>query len=158
MAEPWDKLSGECDEAYSRFLIYRNLGPKRSLKRAYLHFLRTDDEYTGGIKRLHVPGQWHRDCVDQFWVDRAAAWDVRNLSAYGSRLAAFHVRTITQLAEKNARYAAKLNPGDDGWTDLMASVKAVQGFLTPEVVRGIQERNQPTRATVGTAANADPDE
>lgn len=156
MAEPWDKLSGESDDAYSRFLIYRNLGPKRSFRKAYLHYLQVYDGYTGGIKRLHLPGQWTRDTLEHFWVDRAAAWDVRNLSAYGNKLAALHVRSITVIAEKNAKYATRLNPGDDGWPDLMASVKVVAGFLTPEVVRGIQDRQQPARTPVG--ATSDPDE
>ncbi len=152
MAESWDKLPGESDEAYARFLIYRNVGPRRSLKRAYLHYLRVYDEFTGGTKRLHVPGSWHADCASNFWCDRAVAWDIRNLSAYGARVAVLHVRAVAILAEKNARHAVKLAPGDDGFSDLLASMRTVAEFLTPEVVRGIAERNKPTGGTSGTRA------
>ena len=158
MPEPWDRLPNETPPAYARFLMYRNLGPRRSLRRAYLHDLRVSDGYTGGVKRLHVPGQWYADCAANFWVDRAAAWDVRNLTAYGARLAVLHTRAVTTIAEKNARHAAKLNPGDDGWTDLIASMKLVAEFLTPDIIRAIQERNKPAGAPVPVGAPADPDE
>lgn len=148
MAEPWDQLPGEDNTAYARFLMYRNLGPTRSLRKAYQHYLRVYDGFTGGTKRLNIPGNWHANCADHFWVSRAAAWDIRNLSTYGNRLACLHVATITRMAQKNARFAARLNPGDDGWTDLVASVRVVADFLTPDVVRGIQDRNQPARAAV----------
>ena len=148
MAEPWDKLSSESNEAYSRFLIYRNIGPRRSLKRAYLHYLRVYDEFAGGPKRLHVPGQWHADSANNSWRDRATAWDIRNLSKYGASVAVLHVRAIAILAGKNARYAERLKPGDNGYSDLLASIRTVAEFLTPEVVRGIQEHNKPAGTAV----------
>ena len=143
MPEPWDKLSAESDEAYARFLMYRNLGPGRSLRKAYKHYLTAYDGFTGGTKRLHVPGQWHADCVAHFWVERSNAWDVRNLYKYGARAAVLHVRTVVALAQRNARAVRELKPGDQGFTDLLASVRVVAEFLTPDVVHGIQERNQP---------------
>jgi hypothetical protein len=139
-SEAWAQLPGESGDAYARFLIFRNLGPRRSLRRAYHHYLTVHDGFTGGKERLHVPGQWCADSADHFWIDRAAAWDVRNLTAYGARLASLHVQSITSIAEKNARYARKLKPGDDGWAGLVASVKVVGEYLTPEVMRGLQDR------------------
>lgn len=155
MAEPWDKLPGESDEAYARFLIYRNLGPKRSYRKAYHHYLRIHDGFTGGKERLHLPGQWCSDSSEHFWANRAAAWDVRNLSVYGARMAALHVAAVTRIAEKNARWAARLNPTDAGWSALVASVRVVAEFLPPEVVRGIQERNKPARPAAVPAGSDD---
>ena len=93
--------------------------------------------------------------VINLWANRAAAWDVRNLSVYGARMAALHVAAVTRIAEKNARWAARLNPTDAGWSALVASVRVVAEFLTPEVVRGIQERNKPARPAAVPAGSDD---
>jgi hypothetical protein len=36
--KPWDQLEGESDESYARFLIYRSLGPARTLLLGYIAF------------------------------------------------------------------------------------------------------------------------
>lgn len=142
--EPWAQLPGEDAEAYRRFLCYRNVGIRRSLRRAYLHYLRAYDGYSGSPNGIrHLAPQWLADSKAFFWKDRATAWDIRNLHAYGGRVAVLHMQAMTMIAAKNARAAARLEPGDDGWADLIASVKLVAEFLTPDIVRGIQDRYKP---------------
>jgi hypothetical protein len=142
VAEAWERLSAENSEAYARFLIYKDLGPCRGLKKAYLEYLRRYDGFTGDAKRLHVPGQWYDDSRFHSWVDRAAAWDVYCLARYGAGIAALHVTALRRLAERNARLAGKLKPGDDGFADLLASVRLVAEVMTPDVVREIAERHR----------------
>ena len=154
MKKPWDKLPNETDEQYARFLLYRNIGPKRSMRKAYARYLREYDGFRGGSERLHVPGNWIANCRDLFWTERAFAWDVRNLAAYGGKVASLHAAAVAQVARKNLRWAKRLNPGDKGWPDLMRSMMQVQAFLTPELVRGIQDRNQSANEPVA-AVNAD---
>lgn len=156
----WEREPDEDADSYARFLVYRNCGPTRSLRKAYHRYLQAYDGYTGGTDRLHVPGTWHRDCVAHQWVNRAAAWDVANLVSHGARLVALHAGTVLQIAKKNARAARRLAPGDDGWDDLCKSVKLVQEWLTPEVVRGIQERGRGAgrRAVPAGDGSRDPDE
>ena len=147
-ANLWDQQPGESDEAYARFLRYRNLGFKRSFRRAYRRYLQELDGYTGGLKGLHVPGQWTEDAHLFSWTERAAAWDVRNLTVHGARVASLHVGCLTRIALKNARAARRLSPGDDGWADLLDSVRLVSEFLTPDVVRAIQDHHKPARPAV----------
>ncbi|NIM04493.1 MAG: hypothetical protein GTN69_02420, partial [Armatimonadetes bacterium] len=59
---PWDRRKGEPASAYGKFLIYRNLGPKRSLARA----AEQCDVSLGRLKQLSV--EWS-------WLARALAWD-----------------------------------------------------------------------------------
>lgn len=151
MAAPWDKVPGETDESYTRFLLYRNIGPTRSLRRAYFLYLREYDGFRGVMKGVRPPGSWQEECRDNFWPERAAAWDVRNLTAYGSKVAALHAEAVAVVARKNLRYAGAMKPGDDGWLDLMASMKVVAAFLSPELVRGIERRNQSARKPPATA-------
>jgi hypothetical protein len=162
MAEqPWDRLPDESDESYSRFLHYRNLGLCRSYRKAYRQYLAESDGYTGGVKGLHVPGFWYREAKHYFWVERSSAWDVRNLSAYGARVAALHAEAVAQIARKNLRAAGRSAPGGDDWQDLMASMRVVAAFLSPELVKGVQDRFKPALpapAAAGTGGDeADPD-
>ena len=113
---PWDRLPAEPDEAYARFLIYRNLGTGRSFRKAYRHYLRECDGYTGGLKRLHVPGSWRPDAKAYFWAERASAWDVRNLAAYGAKVAALARRRPSPRWPRRtcgtpARSARQTTPG-----------------------------------------------
>lgn len=140
--EPWEQISGEPDEAYRRFLIYRNCGLWRSMRKAYHRYLQSQDGFTGGRERIHVPGSWIDDCRDWFWVNRASAWDIHNLSTYGARVAALHTQAIVQIAHKNARYGKKLKPGDEGYTDLLNSVRLVAEYMNPDVMRGIQAKQR----------------
>jgi len=59
---PWDRRKGEPAPAYARFLIYRNLGPRRSLAQAQ----EVCGVSLGRLKQLS--GQWS-------WPARALAWD-----------------------------------------------------------------------------------
>jgi hypothetical protein len=159
MAEqPWDRLPDESDESYSRFLHYRNLGLCRSYRKAYRQYLAESDGYTGGVKGLHVPGFWYREAKHYFWVERSSAWDVRNLSAYGARVAALHAEAVAQIARKNLRAAGRSAPGGDDWQDLMASMRVVAAFLSPELVKGVQDRFKPARGPDPAARAARGDE
>ena len=140
--EPWSRLPGESEDAYAHFLIYRNLGYSRSLKRAYFRYLQMYDEYTGDIKRLVIPATWRRQCMDHFWTQRATSWDIQNLHTYGSRLAVLYTQAVTKMAEKCVRVSRSKNPGDKEWPDLLDTVQTVREYLTPDVVKGIADRTK----------------
>lgn len=157
---PWDQQPDEDNESYARFLHYRNLGPTRSLRKAYQRYLQTEDGVTCRKERLHLPGTWVGDSTKHQWVSRATGWDIRNLVTYGGKVAVLHVLTISRMAAKNLKAVAEAKPGDDSWADIVQSVRLINEYLTPEVVRGIQERQQqqqPVREPV-RAGDADPDE
>jgi hypothetical protein len=140
MAEPWARLADETDEQYGHFLFFRNCGFRRSLRKAYCQYLKQEDGYTGVPKGLHVPPDWLRASQKHDWRNRARAWDIRNLSAHGGRLAVLHTESLVQIAKKNYRAAKEMSPGDDGWADLVAGLKLVGEYLTPDVLSGIQDR------------------
>ena len=143
--DPWDRIEGESQEAYVRFLVYRNMGPRRTLDKAYRKFLK---EFYDGVEvheKTRAPGSWQDDSVGHFWGERASAWDIRNLSAYGTKVAALHCEAVARLAAKNLRALAQLEPGDAGWRDLLDGMKVVAVFLSPELVSATESRIKPTR-------------
>jgi hypothetical protein len=142
MGEPWDQLPTEPDEAYSRFLLYRNLGPGRSLHAAYLTYLTTfrnaSDDIQTGKKRQQVPGFWGADSGRWKWVDRANAWDHHVLHTHGERLSILWVGILTTAAEKCAQKLAQPNCRPKDFMQCMAVVDKLSAFLSPDAVQSIQ--------------------
>jgi hypothetical protein len=64
-----DRQRGESIRAFRAYTIYRDLGPGRSLARAY-------DAYRGAAPHGQRPGQWSLWSVKHRWVKRAGAFDV----------------------------------------------------------------------------------
>lgn len=153
MNRPWDQQPGESDERYTRFLLYRNIGPSRSLRKAYYHYLQEYDGFRGPIKGVRPPHQWAADSSQWGWVARSSAWDVHNLTGHGSRIVALHFQAMTKVAEKNLKWAARLDPGDDGFADLIRSMQMIQNMLTPDLVRGIKD--EPARRPADAPADVE---
>lgn len=78
--EPWAQLDNEPGVAYAAFLIYRNLGPQRSIVEAYR-------QYTGDAEHTQPSGRWNHYSRDYAWQERARAYD-RHLDAARVRGAA----------------------------------------------------------------------
>lgn len=64
---PWERQPNESARAYSAFCTYRNLGPKRSVLRAWR--LRT------GCEKAAVPGNWNYWRAEHDWKKRAETYD-----------------------------------------------------------------------------------
>jgi len=84
-SQPWDQVSGESGPAYVAFKVFRDLGPERSLRKAYCiiapqRAIRAqrptkelkDDTRSG---RISVPSQWRNWSRDHKWQERAKAYD-----------------------------------------------------------------------------------
>src|SRR5687768_17558601 len=98
---PWDQLPGEPDVAYARFLLYRNLGPARSLEKAYGAFLSTiEDESAQNRVKPRASGTWCEDSAQYKWVARAVAWDVDSFKVLGTQFVVRYVEVLNKLTER----------------------------------------------------------
>ena len=93
--QPWDRLVTEGDAAYAAFLVYRNLGPTRSLSVAYAMHTKSKP----GEKQ--VGGSWRKWCAANRWPERSAAWDDR-----GRRVAD---RAVERVIATDAAQQARLD-------------------------------------------------
>ena len=138
----WQQRPGEPDESYARFLLYRNLGPGRTLQVAYNAFVSQFKNAQEPDKRnktqLSIPGHWGEDSARWEWVDRASAWDVHVFSTHGERLAVLWVGILTAAAEKCAQKLAdpKCKPRD--FMQCVAVVDKLAAFLSPDAVKSLQ--------------------
>ena len=70
---PWDRLPGETGTQYAHFLAYRDLGPSRSIRRAYRRTRPRLEGHPQGGKR-EVPGSFWALAARHRWKERAGAW------------------------------------------------------------------------------------
>jgi hypothetical protein len=67
----WERRPDEPARWYERFLLYRNLGPGRTLAAAYALAVRQE-----GLATPRLPARWSQIAATWQWETRSAAWDV----------------------------------------------------------------------------------
>lgn len=72
-AYPWERLDAETSKSYAAFIVYRDLGATRTLRRAAMRYYEIPegefDPKGGGIRQFEKWSSRNR------WVSRAEAWD-----------------------------------------------------------------------------------
>ena len=130
---PWDQLLDEPITAYRRFLVYRNLGPGRTLEKAY--------RATKGNKgqQESPPGSWTRNTTQYNWVERATAWDIEQMSQYGTQAVINWVLSIVELSEQTLVeiQSGRLKPRS--FDQLLGALDVLGKFVTPETVEAARE-------------------
>src|SRR5262245_65289425 len=90
---PWDPQPDEPAAAYRRFLVYRNLGPARSIDAACR---------LGGAanrkKSQRATGTWFADSRTFDWPARALAWDIAQIATNGQRAAVGFITALEAYA------------------------------------------------------------
>ena len=71
-ARLWERQKGESESAYAAFLIYRDLGPNRTLELAAEW--QADDANPNGTKTVPISGL-KKFSAKWDWVERCRAWD-----------------------------------------------------------------------------------
>jgi len=131
---PWDQQPDEPDEAYGRFLIYRGLGPGRSVQRSYQTYLNTFRNAGGRPKTPQVPGHWSDDSARWRWVDRAHAWDVHVLREFGERLAVRFVGALDAVAGKVVEALARSSCRPKQWKEVLDALDIISKYLKPDAL------------------------
>jgi hypothetical protein len=114
VAELWEQQEseGEPAQSYSRFLLYRSLGPGRNLDAAYRLQLQQAGEAPEGARRRQpvAPGNWCKDCIRWRWVERASAWDVHVSLLVGEHAIAAQLGLVDAMARRAQQKALRSEP------------------------------------------------
>jgi hypothetical protein len=130
------RLPGESLEAYSRYLAYRNLGPARSVERAYA--LATGRR-CGPVRSGAASGQWKKDCSRYRWPERAAAWDVCQLVEHGRDVVIAYVAALRQAAGRVLRALESESCRPKGWVQALGALDVLGRHISDEAVRRVGE-------------------
>ena len=151
----WDRLPVEDDLDYSYFLVFRNLGPRRTLRAAYRQFAATfGNAQKVPMSGVNVPDKWKNLRRDNRWVERASAWDVSNLKSVGSQLVVNQSRSLLILSRKALTAAGKVAISTEDARELLEVLKAVQAYLTPEFVGAAGQESSPVPEAVPEVAGS----
>lgn len=134
MSEPqhqWDQQPGESDQAYTRFLYYRNIGPTRSISKAFYKY----SEEGGETQRSS--GTWYAESSQWKWVARAHAYDVHTLQEVGRQAAIKLVHAIQAYATKvlDSLLDPKIRP--ENWEEACDALTILARFVPADTVNAI---------------------
>jgi hypothetical protein len=137
--KPWEQLDTESNAAYARFLAYRNLGPTRSLDRAY--------QVTKGKEALQAPGSWAKESERFSWVDRATAWDIDNLLGQGERAATLYMGIVERYVERLYTFLEQPGVQPNDFDSVTKSIELLHKLLPGETIGAIIAANEQRRTT-----------
>ncbi len=135
----WEQREGESNAAYARFLMYRNLGPTRSIDAAYRQHQSGRAKATKSRKKPYVPGQWIDDAARFDWVERASAWDIAILNDVGRAVV---VKFIHALERSYDKLLAALNDErvkPRTWEQVIESLTILGAFVPQETIADIKQ-------------------
>lgn len=130
----YERLSNEPDSAYMHFLYYRNLGPARTLRRAYNAYLIGTGEAPEGTDKSKC-GSWGAESVAWNWVERARAFDISILANEGKETVLAFLDALCHAAKRAAEFIRTGQP--ESWNDALATLNVVGKFIPPEAVEAL---------------------
>lgn len=145
--QPWDQQPGEPPEAYARFLVYRNLGPARTIEAAY----KANAEGRKSGKPVSRSGHWEEDSRTHNWVERSTRWDIHNLTTAGAGAVAKFVRIIDLVALRSLEALEDGNIKPTDWAGLVNALDKLGAYIPAETVAQIRDTaNRDGVAAIGT--------
>jgi hypothetical protein len=138
--KPWEQLDNESNAAYVRFLSYRNLGPTRTIDKAYQAATRENKR-----KSDTATSQWYNDSMSHQWNDRATAWDVDNLLGQGERAATLYMGIVERYVERLYTYLDQQSVKPDGFDSVTKSIELLHKLLPGETIAAIIAANEQRR-------------
>jgi hypothetical protein len=141
--KPWDQLDNESNAAYARFLAYRNLGPTRTLEKAY----QSTQPETKRNKTKSFTQQWANDSTKFNWRDRATAWDVDNLLGQGERAATLYMGVVEKYIERLYSFLDQTGVEPDDFDSVTKSIELLHKLLPGETIGAIIAANEQRRTT-----------
>jgi hypothetical protein len=132
--KPWEQLDTESNAAYVRFLSYRNLGPLRTLQKAY-ETHQADQPAKKRNKSQAPTGVWTDDSTAYNWRERATAWDVANLLQEGEQAATFYVGAMRKHARKVYESLDQLDP--ERYDDAIKGLELLAKLFPPDVLAAL---------------------
>ncbi len=134
---PWDQLKEEDAAAYARFLMYRNLGPTRTIDLAYA-LAREAKRGKGKQTSKRASGEWMRNSTNFDWPMRASAWDVAMLAEVGKKVVVHYVHALERAALKTLAVLEDPKVKPRGWGGAIEAINVLGGFIPAETIAAIR--------------------
>ncbi|MCL5950741.1 MAG: hypothetical protein M1132_03310 [Chloroflexi bacterium] len=127
MGEIWDRLDGEPLAAFNKFVVYRSLGPGRSLGKAAALYGRSSSR-SNRAKLRRPSGRWSTLSVRWAWVSRAQAYDCWVVLSNSDKAILGFYEGVTVAIEKSVRELKETNP--KGWKQASQTLATFASFIS----------------------------
>ncbi len=129
--EAWDQMEGEPLSHYTRFLVYRDLGSTRTLRKAWAlvkgkNWRAVSDNNCKYWRDLSA--RWK-------WVRRAQEWDKAMLSGLGDETIVQFVGGLKQAASEVNQALERVKPKT--WREAMEGLNLVGSFIDPQSIKAV---------------------
>jgi hypothetical protein len=145
---PWDQQHGEPDEAYVRFLFFRNIGPTRTILAAWQLWVKARAEKTRAktkrktAAQTHPSGTWSDDAATWRWIERARAWDIAMLREVVPETATLIFSAIREMARITLEELASGRMRPTTWEEVKESAVVLSQFIAPETITAVVNHAQ----------------
>jgi hypothetical protein len=150
--KPWEQMDGEPDAAFARFLVFLNLGPRRTVDAAYRAFV------GNRRKASERSGQWGADASRFHWHERASKWDIAQLSLLVPEAAGNIFRAINEVARIALESLKEGKVRPKTWGQLMETVVILASFVSPETIKAVVDNAGVAGSAESKPADGDADE
>ncbi len=130
-AEAWEQMEGEPLSHYNRFLVYRDLGSTRTVRKAYALVKGRNWKAVGSVDC----GYWRELCARWHWVRRAQEWDKARLTEAGDEAIVQFVSGLKRAATGVNQALERVKPRT--WHEAMEGLDLVGSFIDPESVKAV---------------------
>ena len=132
MGEVWERIEGEPIGSFNRFTVYRDLGPGRSLRKAYAKYHGIDWRRVGKTKCMY----WRYLSAHWNWVERAKQFDTVVLALEGRRSIEHFLHGLEAVSEKTDNALANLpNVQPATWREALEGLDLVGSFIPVETIK-----------------------
>lgn len=130
--QPWQKQEGESNTEYAKYLVYQNMGPGRTVLRAYRAYKQDPNitTYSGAFRRLSTVRRW---------IDRASAYDVYAMSDRGTGIVVNWVEALVLLSERTLSAIIDQDLRPKNLEEALRIIDVLSQFVTPETVQAARE-------------------
>jgi hypothetical protein len=128
----WEQRADEPDRAYACFLVYLQLGPGRSLERAY-------EAASNRVKSRRSSGQWVYYSTTYDWVARSQSFDIDALSQHGTEVVINWVQSLVKLSELAFEKITSGTVEIHSLGQLLEVINVLGNFVTPETIQAARE-------------------
>lgn len=110
--DAWERQEGEPNNWYSRFVLFLQLGPSRSLRKAIAAEKATKgdkEQQFSDVSLLSVPRSWFDASHQWNWRERAEAWDEHRRKQVFVMGNAYDVTRVEKLAKYSERLEGEID-------------------------------------------------
>ncbi len=144
----WDRQQDEPNLWYERFVIFRDLGPDRSLEAAYQAYEAEKQQKAAKSSNSASPpkmrpkrpsGAWYENCNKWQWRERAELYDeyqrllkARELQEERDADKRERIRVYRSLRHRMVQALATADPDEAGWYEIINGITKAQAGLREE--------------------------